>query len=72
MGLYNPYWTKKAQGTVYTYFEQESPLSSYLNKEMEKEKPNPRKLHKVFFLKSQPPPIEERVLVAFFVRLQVL
>ena len=25
------------------------PLNSYLNKEMEKENPNPRKLHKVFF-----------------------
>ena len=57
---------------LYTYLEQESSLSSYLNKEVEKEKPNPRELHKVFFLKPQPPSTEERVLFAFLVHLWVL
>ena len=28
-------------------------MSSYLNKEVEKEKPNPRELHKVFFFETQ-------------------
>ena len=42
------------------------------NKEVEKEKKNFRKLHKVFFLKLQPPPTEERVLATFLVRLWVL
>ena len=27
------------------------PICSYLNKEMEKENPNPKKFHKLFFLK---------------------
>ena len=64
MGLYNPYRTRKTQSlwvciiliglrkpkVCVNYLEQESPLSSYL-KEVEKEKPNPRELHKIFFLK---------------------
>ena len=46
-------------------------MSSYLNKEVEKEKPDSRELNKVFCLKPQPP-TEERVLIAFLVRLWVM
>ena len=55
MGLYNPYRTRKAQGLCKPNWNWRAYLkgllSSYLNKEVEKENPNPRKLHKVFFLK---------------------
>ena len=34
--------------------------------------PNLKKFHKVFFLKPQPPPTEERVMVAFHVRQECL
>ena len=45
-GLYKPNWNRRAylNGPLSSYF-------SYLNKEVEKENPNPRKFHKVFFLK---------------------
>ena len=71
MGLYNSYRTRKAEGLCKPIWNRESPLNSYL-KEVEKEKPNPRELHKVFFLKPQPSLTEERVLAAFLVRLRVL
>ena len=64
MGLYNPYRTRKAQGLwdCIILIELGNPkvcVNLYgigepiklLFKEVEKEKPNPRKLHKVFFLK---------------------
>ena len=58
---------------VYVYlFGIGEPNELLLNKEVEKEKPNPRKLHKDFFLKPYPPPTKERVLAAFLVRLWVL
>ena len=34
--------------------------------------PNLKKFHKVFFLKPQPPPTEEKVIVAFLVRQEYL
>ena len=55
MGLHNPYRTRKVHGLCKpnwnkrTYLKGQ--LSSYLNKEVEKENRNPKKLHKVFFLK---------------------
>ena len=55
MGLYNPYRTRKAQGLCKPNWNWRAYLkgllSSYLNKEVEKENSEPRKLHKVFFLK---------------------
>ena len=55
MSLNNPYRTRKAQGLCKPNWKRRTylkgPLSSYLNKEVEKENPNPRKLYKVFFLK---------------------
>ena len=53
MSLYNPYWIRKAQGLCKPNWNRRAhlkgPLNSYLNKEVEKENSNPRKLHKVFF-----------------------
>ena len=63
-GLCKPNWNKRPC--------LKGPLSSYLNKEVEKENPSPGKLHKIFFLKPQSPPTEERVIVAFLVRLWAL
>ena len=40
----NPNWNKRAH--------LKGPLRSYISKVVEKENPNPRELHKVFFLKS--------------------
>ena len=55
MGLHDPYRTRKAQGLCKPNWNRRAclkgPLSYYLNKEVNKENPNPRKLHKVFFLK---------------------
>ena len=55
MSLYNPYRTRKAQGLCKPNWNRRAylkgPLSSYLNKEMEKGNPNSKKLHKVFFLR---------------------
>ena len=55
MGLYNPNRIRRAQGLCKPSENRRAllkgPLSSYLNKEMEKENSNPRKLYKVFFLK---------------------
>ena len=55
MGMYNPYRTRQAQGLCKPNWNRRAylkdPLSSYLNKVAEKENPNPRKLHKVFFLR---------------------
>ena len=52
MSLYNPYRTRKVQGLCKSNWNRRAylkgPLSSYLNKEVEKENPNPRKLHKIF------------------------
>ena len=73
MGLHNPHRTRKVQSLCKSNWNRRAylkgSLSSYLNKEVEKENPNLRKLHKVFFFKPQPPPTEERVLAAFFVHL---
>ena len=55
MGLYNPYRTWKDQGLCKPNWNRRAylkdPLSSDLNKVVEKENSNPRKLHKFFFLK---------------------
>ncbi len=66
MGLYNPYRTRKTQGLwiciifiglgkpkiCINLFGIGEPFKlSYLKEVVEKEKPNPRMLHKVFFLK---------------------
>ena len=55
VGLHNPYRTRKAQGLCKPNWNKrpclKGPLSSYLNKEVEKENPSPGKLHKIFFLK---------------------
>ena len=55
MGLYNPNSIRKRQGLCKPNWNRRAylngPLSSYLNKEVEKENSNPRKLRKVFFLK---------------------
>ena len=55
MGLHDPYRTRKAQGLYKPNWNRRAclkgPLSYYLNKEVNKENPNPRKLYKVFFLK---------------------
>ena len=55
MGFYNPNSIRKGQGLYKPNWNRRAylngPLSSYLNKEVEKENSNPRKLRKVFFLK---------------------
>ena len=55
MGLYNPNRIRRAQGLCKPSENRRAllkgPLSSYLNKEMEKGNPNSKKLHKVFFLR---------------------
>ena len=55
MGLYNPNSIRKGQGLCKPNWNKRAylngPLSSYFNKKVEKENPNPRKFHKVFFLK---------------------
>ena len=76
MGLHNPNRIRKAQDLCKSNWNRraylKNPLSSYLNKEVEKENPNLRKFHKVFFLKSQPSPTKERDTIVFLVRLWVL
>ena len=56
MGLHNPNRIRKAQDLCKSNLNRRAylkdPLSSYLNKEVEKKNPNLRKFHKVFFLKS--------------------
>ena len=55
MGLHNPYRTRKVHGLCKLNWNRSAyskgSLSSYLNKEVKKENPNPRKFHKIFFLK---------------------
>ena len=50
MGLHNPYRTRKVHGLCKPNWNRRAylkgPLSSYLNKEVEKENPKPRKHHK--------------------------
>ena len=76
MGLYNPNRIRKAQGLCKPNWNRRAhlkgSLNSYLNKEVKKENPNPRKLHKIFFLKPQPSLLEERDLVAFFIHFWIL
>ena len=56
MGLYNPYWTRKTQGLCKPNWNRRAhlkcTLSFYLNKEVEKENLNLRKLHKVFLYET--------------------
>ena len=72
MGLHNPNRIRKAQDLCKSNLNRRAylkdPLSSYLNKEVEKENPNLRKLHKVFFLKFQPPHTKERDIVLYAFR----
>ena len=55
MSLYNPYRTRKVQGLCKSNWNRRAylkgTLSSYLNKEMEKENSNLRKFYNVFFMK---------------------
>ena len=55
ISLHNPYKNRKAQSLCKPNWNRKAyskgPLNSYLNKEVEKENPNPKMLHKVFFLK---------------------
>ena len=54
MGLYNPYWTRKAQGLCIPIGIGE-PIELIFKqgggKKKKKKKPNPKELYKVFFLK---------------------
>ena len=56
MGLYNSNKIRKAQGLCKPNWNRRAhlkcTLSFYLNKEVEKENPNPRKLHKVFLYET--------------------
>ena len=55
MGLYNPNKIRRAQGLCKPNRNKrahlKNPLSSYINKVVEKENPNSKKFYKVFFLK---------------------